>query len=171
MMGTAVGNRNNIGVAPKSKFITCKSIDDLGRDNPESVIRCIQFLLAPHDLNAENHDYEKRPHVAMIPFCESCDNFVLRKPIETVCLATFNHVQHIFSLLFSHTCHLLACQRRNRCCFFFRPYSTRDHQMWQNLSIALKLRYCSHNVGTISRQHYPNYQCSWPCFSQLYNPE
>ena len=83
-MGVAVGNKNHIGVAPKSKFITCKFIDDLGRDNPDRLLRCMQFMLAPHSWSVTKFDWGSRPHVVHVPFCETCDSFILREPIQMV---------------------------------------------------------------------------------------
>ena len=109
MTGTSVGDKNEIGVAPKARFIACKFIDDLGRDNPESLLRCLQFFYAPHDLNGENPDFSRRPHIAYVPFCESCDNFVLRGPLEKVRDAVWTcSLILIFSNFLSFRSHRLA---------------------------------------------------------------
>ena len=58
---TAVGNFG-FGVAPDAQWMACRSIaNDLGRE--EDSLACLNFLLAPHDLNGNNPRPELRPHV------------------------------------------------------------------------------------------------------------
>ena len=62
-MGTGVGDDgagNQIGVAPGAKWIGCRNMDaNVGR--PSTYIECMQFFLAPTDLNGNNPDPSKRP--------------------------------------------------------------------------------------------------------------
>ncbi len=62
-MGTAVGddgNGNQIGVAPGAKWMACRNMDE-GVGRPSAYIECLQFFLAPTDLNGANPDPSKRP--------------------------------------------------------------------------------------------------------------
>jgi serine protease AprX len=64
-MGTAVGDDgagNQIGVAPGAKWIACRNMDE-GVGRPSTYIECLQFFLAPTDLNGANPDPSKRPNV------------------------------------------------------------------------------------------------------------
>lgn len=62
-MGTGIGDDgagNQIGVAPGAKWIACRNMDaNVGR--PSTYIECMQFFLAPTDLNGNNPDPSKRP--------------------------------------------------------------------------------------------------------------
>ena len=63
--GTAVGDDgagNQIGVAPGAKWIGCRNMD-MGTGRPETYTECFQFFIAPTDLNGQNADPTKRPHV------------------------------------------------------------------------------------------------------------
>jgi len=63
-MGTAVGDDgagNQVGVAPGAKWIACRNEDE-GVGRPSSYIECLQFFLAPTDLNGANPDPAKRPN-------------------------------------------------------------------------------------------------------------
>lgn len=60
------------GVAPQAKFMSCRVFDPLGRETPQSQLRCLQFFLAPHDLNEENPRPELRPDVVLSSWCEGC---------------------------------------------------------------------------------------------------
>jgi subtilisin family serine protease len=63
--GTGVGDDgagNQIGVAPGAKWIGCRNMDaNVGR--PSTYIECMQFFLAPTDLNGNNPDPSKHPDV------------------------------------------------------------------------------------------------------------
>lgn len=62
-MGTAVGDdgaSKQIGVSPGSKWIACRNMDN-GVGRPSTYIECMQFFLAPTDLNGNNPDPSKRP--------------------------------------------------------------------------------------------------------------
>ncbi len=82
--GVAVGAKNRVGVAPQAKFISCKIIDDLGRDTPEAYIKCLQWFLAPTDTSGNNPDPTKRPHIIYLPYSESSFGDVFFEPISTV---------------------------------------------------------------------------------------
>lgn len=53
---------NQIGVAPGAKWIGCRNMDS-GNGRPSTYAECFQFFIAPTDLNGENPDPTKRPHV------------------------------------------------------------------------------------------------------------
>lgn len=58
---TAVGGYG-IGTAPEAQWMACRSIaSDLGRE--EDSLACLNFFLAPTDLNGRNPRPELRPHV------------------------------------------------------------------------------------------------------------
>jgi len=63
-MGTMVGSDedNQIGVAPEAKWIACRNMER-GYGTPSSYIECFEWFLAPTDLNNENPDPSKAPHV------------------------------------------------------------------------------------------------------------
>lgn len=67
-IGTIVGDdgeRNQIGVAPKAKWIACKNMDN-GIGSPASYIECFEFFLAPYPLNGNpltDGDPNKAPHI------------------------------------------------------------------------------------------------------------
>lgn len=61
--GTAVGDDGagqQIGVAPGAKWIACRNMED-GWGKPSTYIECLQFFLAPTDLNGNNPDPSRRP--------------------------------------------------------------------------------------------------------------
>lgn len=63
-MGTMVGSDtlNAIGVAPNSKWIACRNMER-GYGSPATYLECFEWFLAPTDLNGENPDPSKSPHV------------------------------------------------------------------------------------------------------------
>ena len=63
-MGTMVGedDENSIGIAPDSKWIACRNMDR-GWGRPSSYMECFEWFLAPYDLNGNNADPSKSPHV------------------------------------------------------------------------------------------------------------
>ncbi|HKJ18615.1 MAG TPA: S8 family serine peptidase, partial [Xanthomonadales bacterium] len=64
-MGTMVGDdggSNQIGVAPGAKWISCRNMN-AGNGTPASYIECYEWFVAPTDLNGENPDPSKAPHV------------------------------------------------------------------------------------------------------------
>ncbi|TPX61305.1 hypothetical protein PhCBS80983_g01193 [Powellomyces hirtus] len=56
---TSVGK--TVGVAPGAKWMACRNMD-YGTGRPETYLNCLEFFLAPTDLNGENPDASKRPH-------------------------------------------------------------------------------------------------------------
>jgi subtilisin family serine protease len=63
-MGTAVGDDgagNQVGVAPGARWIACRNMDE-GLGRPSTYIECLQFFLAPTDLDGLNPDPARRPH-------------------------------------------------------------------------------------------------------------
>ncbi len=63
-MGTMVGSDtiNAIGVAPDSKWIACRNMER-GYGSPATYLECFEWFLAPTDLNGDNPDPSKAPHV------------------------------------------------------------------------------------------------------------
>ncbi len=63
-MGTMVGSapERSIGVAPGAKWMACRNMER-GYGSPVTYIECFEWLLAPTDLNNENPDPSKAPHV------------------------------------------------------------------------------------------------------------
>ena len=83
-MGTMVGSEgdNEIGVAPESKWCACRNMDR-GWGSPFTYLECFEWFVAPTDLNNENPDPTKAPHVIAnswgCPEIEGCNpmNFEL----------------------------------------------------------------------------------------------
>src|SRR5690606_18118605 len=64
-MGTIVGDDlagNQIGVAPRARWIAAKGCEDLNCSN-EALLSSGQWLLAPTDLNGENPRPDLRPNI------------------------------------------------------------------------------------------------------------
>lgn len=67
-IGTIIGDDgkgNQIGVAPKAKWMACKNMDN-GVGTPASYIECFEFFLAPYPLNGNpltEGDPQKAPHI------------------------------------------------------------------------------------------------------------
>ncbi len=64
-MGTMVGDDgagNQIGVAPAARWIACRNMEE-GWGTPATYIECFEWFMAPTDLNGENPDPTKAPHV------------------------------------------------------------------------------------------------------------
>ncbi|MEP7200188.1 MAG: S8 family serine peptidase, partial [Chloroflexota bacterium] len=62
-LGTGVGDDgagNQVGMAPGAKWISCRNMD-AGVGRPSTYIECLQFFMAPTDLNGNNPDPNKRP--------------------------------------------------------------------------------------------------------------
>ncbi|RME06276.1 MAG: hypothetical protein D6803_06955, partial [Anaerolineae bacterium] len=57
-MGIMVGS-GGIGMAPGAQWIACQAFEG----NDSELLECGQFLLAPWDLNHQNPDPSKRPHI------------------------------------------------------------------------------------------------------------
>jgi serine protease AprX len=83
-MGTMIGSEgdNQIGVAPDANWCACRNMER-GYGTPFTYIECFEWFLAPTDLNNENPDPLKAPHVINnswgCPPTEGCipDNFEL----------------------------------------------------------------------------------------------
>jgi serine protease AprX len=66
MTGIAVGDDgagNKIGVAPGAQWFACRSIDEHNAGTPASYTECLQFFLAPTDLDGTHADPTRRPHI------------------------------------------------------------------------------------------------------------
>ncbi|KAJ3085526.1 hypothetical protein HK102_014084, partial [Quaeritorhiza haematococci] len=59
-VSTSVGI-NGIGVAPGARWMACRNMDN-GIGRPETYLGCLNFFLAPHDLQGKNPDPSRRPH-------------------------------------------------------------------------------------------------------------
>ncbi len=65
-VGTMVGDDgagNQIGVAPGAKWIGCRNMIG-GAGTPATYIECLQWLIAPTDLNGNNPDPSKAPDIS-----------------------------------------------------------------------------------------------------------
>jgi serine protease AprX len=78
-MGTMIGSEgeNQIGVAPDAQWCACRNMER-GFGTPFTYIECFEWFLAPTDLNNENPDPSKAPHVINnswgCPPVEGCDS-------------------------------------------------------------------------------------------------
>jgi serine protease AprX len=64
-MGTMVGDdggTNQIGMAPGARWIGCRNMNN-GDGTPATYAECYQWFVAPTDLNGDNPDPAKAPHV------------------------------------------------------------------------------------------------------------
>ncbi len=64
-MGTMVGDdggSNQVGMAPGAKWIGCRNMN-IGTGSPTSYTECYQWFIAPTDLDGNNPDPSKAPHV------------------------------------------------------------------------------------------------------------
>lgn len=90
-MGTMVGDdsgTNQLGMAPGAKWIGCRCMDE-GDGTPGRYAECLQWMIAPTDLNGENPDSSKAPHVInnswSCPESEGCtDPLVLLTAVNSV---------------------------------------------------------------------------------------
>ncbi|MDX1688209.1 MAG: S8 family serine peptidase [Candidatus Promineifilaceae bacterium] len=90
-MGTIVGDDggdNQIGMAPSAEWIGCRNMER-GVGTPTTYSECFQWFLAPTDLNGENADPSRAPHVInnswACPPSEGCtDPTVLQTVVENV---------------------------------------------------------------------------------------
>jgi subtilisin family serine protease len=88
-MGTMVGDdggNNRIGMAPGAKWIGCRNMNQ-GVGTPATYAECFQWFIAPTDLNGQNPDPSKSPHVINnswgCPTSEGCTNpNVLKNAVE-----------------------------------------------------------------------------------------
>ena len=90
-MGTMVGDdggANQIGMAPGARWIGCRNMN-VGVGSPATYTECFQWMIAPTDLNDENPDPSKAPHVINnswgCPASEGCtDPTILQAVVESV---------------------------------------------------------------------------------------
>jgi len=90
-MGTMVGDdggSNQIGVAPDAQWIGCRNMN-VGYGTPASYTECYEWFIAPTDLNGENPDPSKAPHVInnswSCPVSEGCsDPNILLSVVQAV---------------------------------------------------------------------------------------
>ena len=89
-MGTAIGDDgagNQIGVAPGAKWIACHN-QDQSTGRPSSYIECLQWFLAPTDLQGRNPNPDLRPNVVgnsyVCPPNELCSEDVLRPAVDAM---------------------------------------------------------------------------------------
>src|SRR6266508_1925523 len=61
--GTILGEdgTNHIGVAPHATWIACRSMNSGGFGNQDTYLGCMEYMLAPWDLNHQNPDPTKAP--------------------------------------------------------------------------------------------------------------
>ena len=88
--GTGIGDDgtgNQIGVAPGARWIGCRNMDE-GVGRPSTYIECMQFFLAPTDLNGNNPDPARRPHAVgnsyTCPAAEQCSAHSLQTAMESL---------------------------------------------------------------------------------------
>lgn len=87
-LGTMIATDTSVllGVAPEAQWIGCRNMED-GWGSPQTYLECFEWFLAPTDLNNDNPNPSKAPHVINnswgCPTYEGCDtsNFVI---LETV---------------------------------------------------------------------------------------
>jgi len=73
-MGTKMGEdgANQIGMAPHATWIACRSLGPGA--SRTTVMKCLEFLLAPHDLTGANRNPDRRPHITSHSYlCSGCD--------------------------------------------------------------------------------------------------
>ncbi len=89
-LGTAVGDdgaSNQIGVAPGTKFIACRNMDQ-GNGTPATYIECMEWFLAPYPVggNTSQGDATKAPDITVnswgCPPSEGCSQGTLQTAIE-----------------------------------------------------------------------------------------
>jgi hypothetical protein len=61
--GTTIGMApdHQIGVAPNAQWIGCRNMYN-GLGSPGSYLGCLEFFVAPTDLDGKNYDVKRRPH-------------------------------------------------------------------------------------------------------------
>ncbi len=95
-MGTMVGTdggENQIGVAPGAKWMACRNMDR-GDGTPETYLDCFQWFLAPTNINGNNPDPSKAPHVInnswACPPSEGCDGAASIEPLRQAVISLKN---------------------------------------------------------------------------------
>lgn len=83
---TAVG-ADGYGVAPGTKWMACRNMDR-GVGSPETYLNCLNFFLAPHDLDGRNPDPSRRPHVVGnsygCPDSEGCSKRAMNAAVDAL---------------------------------------------------------------------------------------
>jgi serine protease AprX len=81
------GAGNEIGVAPGATWIGCRNMDQ-GTGRPSTYIECLQFFLAPTNLQGQNPDPTKRPDVVnnsyYCPPSELCSTGSLQSAVDSM---------------------------------------------------------------------------------------
>jgi len=92
-MGTMVGDDsqgNQIGVAPGAQWIACRNMER-GNGKPSTYIECFEWFLAPTDLNGQNADPARAPHVVNNSwFCsvgEGCTDLAVNELLRQAVIA------------------------------------------------------------------------------------
>ena len=89
-LGTGVGDDgvgHHIGMAPGARWIACRNMDS-GVGRPSTYIECLQFFMAPTDLNGNNPNSALRADVISnsygCPPAEECSSHTLQSAVENV---------------------------------------------------------------------------------------
>jgi serine protease AprX len=81
------GGANQVGMAPGARWIGCRNMEE-GVGRPETYIECMQFFLAPTDLNGQNPDPDLRPDAVgnsySCPPSELCSPHSLQTALENL---------------------------------------------------------------------------------------
>lgn len=94
-MGTMLGADadNEIGVAPASNWCACRNMER-GNGSPFTYLECFQWFMAPTDLNNQNPDPSKSPHVINNSWycsqgegCNASNNFVMEQAVNNLRMA------------------------------------------------------------------------------------
>lgn len=92
-MGTMVGDDgqgNQIGVAPGAQWIACRNMER-GNGKPSTYIECFEWFLAPTDLNGQQPDTDRAPHVVNNSwFCsvgEGCTDLAVNELLRQAVIA------------------------------------------------------------------------------------
>jgi len=83
------GGANQIGVAPQAEWFACRSMDETGFGNEDTYVTCLEYMVAPWDLNGQNPDPSKAPSIITDSwFCsitqEGCTQDSLLAPIQAL---------------------------------------------------------------------------------------
>ncbi|KAI8816655.1 peptidase S8/S53 domain-containing protein [Fimicolochytrium jonesii] len=85
----AVGS-NGIGIAPGASWMACRNMYN-GVGRPEYYLACLEFFLAPTDVNGKNPDPARRPHVINNSYgctsAEFCDQFTFKAAVGALTAA------------------------------------------------------------------------------------
>jgi serine protease AprX len=83
--GAGIGTgTNQVGVAPGAQWIGCRNMDS-GNGRASTYTECFQFFIAPTDLNGQNPDPTKRPHVMNNSWgCPQVGELCARNVLQTI---------------------------------------------------------------------------------------